>query len=122
MAATPSRPPPAGLRPASPGPLSGIAMTNSQLHSQQPSKKQLGYLRILAEACGETFAPPSTKAEASREIKRLKGRRSRSSFERRRESQLESQIPGLSGDASRVRAEEISGYGSTAAWSSEVTA
>lgn len=95
-------------------------MTNSQLHSHKPSGKQLGYLRILAEECGETFAPPSTKAEASREIKRLKERRSRSSFQRRREHELEAQVPGLSGDAARVRSAELVGFGSTAAWSSEV--
>jgi hypothetical protein len=121
MAATPSRPPPAGLRPTSPGPLAGIAMTNSQLHSQKPTRKQLGYLRILAEGCGETFVSPSTKAEASREIKRLKGRRSRSSFERQRERQLQAQIPAFAGDAARVRTDEVSGYGSAAAWSSGVS-
>lgn len=95
-------------------------MTNSLLHSQKPSRKQLGYLRILAEACGETFSPPATKADASREIRRLKTRRPRSSFERQRENQLEMQVRSLPGDGARVRAEEISGYGSTAAWSVEV--
>lgn len=95
-------------------------MTNSQLHSQKPSKPQLGYLRILAEATGETFVFPSTASEADREIKRLKKRRSRSSFERHRERELETQVGPLSGDAAHVRAHELAGFGSTAGWSSEV--
>lgn len=96
-------------------------MTNSQPHSHMPSQKQLRYLRFLAEGCGETFVAPRTKADASREIKRLKGRRKLSAFERRREDlQLAAEDHTPRGDAASVRADELSGYGSTAAWSSEV--
>jgi len=96
-------------------------MTNSQLLSHMPSQKQLRYLRILAEDCGETFVSPRTKAEASREIKRLKGRRRLSSFDRRREDlQLSAEADAPRGDAARVREDELVGFGSTAAWSSEV--
>jgi len=96
-------------------------MTNSQPHSDKPSQKQLRYLRILAEGCGETFVAPRTKADASREIKRLKGRRKLSSLERRREDlELSAEAQMSRGDAARVRPHELSGYGSSAAWSSGV--
>lgn len=35
---------------------------------------QLNYLRSLAATAGESFAYPATKADASREIRRLRGR------------------------------------------------
>ncbi len=96
-------------------------MTNSPLHSDKPSHKQLRYLRVLAEGCGETFVAPRTKADASREIKRLKGRRRLSAFERRREDlQLSAEAQMPRGDAARVRPHELSGYGSSSAWSSGV--
>ena len=41
---------------------------------EKPTPKQLRYLKRLAERTGGTFAYPQTKAEASREIERLKGR------------------------------------------------
>ena len=41
---------------------------------EKPTPKQLRYLKRLAERTGGTFAYPQTKAEASREIERLKSR------------------------------------------------
>lgn len=38
----------------------------------RPTQKQQCYLRSLAQRTGTSFTPPSTKVEASREIKRLK--------------------------------------------------
>ena len=40
----------------------------------RPTRKQLSYLRRLAEQTGTTFTPPATRADASREIERLKAR------------------------------------------------
>ena len=39
--------------------------------SNQPTPRQLQYLRTLAERSGTTFASPRTRGEASREIRRL---------------------------------------------------
>jgi hypothetical protein len=60
-------------------------MTDSSQHPKKPSSKQLSYLRVLAERCGESFVYPATMAEASAEIERLKARRRSSPEERRRE-------------------------------------
>jgi hypothetical protein len=96
-------------------------MTNSPLSQDMPSPKQLSYLRDLANDCGETFAYPQTSAEASREIRRLKTRRKRSSSRRRGEDlQPAAEAGQPRGDAARVRSVELTGYGSTAAWSKEV--
>ena len=53
--------------------------------SDQPTPRQLRYLRILAERTGTTFANPSTRGEASREIRRLKALPSLTASERRHE-------------------------------------
>ena len=53
--------------------------------AEKPSVKQLRYLRALAERCGESFVYPRTRAEASAEIERLKGRGRSDPRERRRE-------------------------------------
>jgi hypothetical protein len=37
----------------------------------QPTSRQLKYLRTLAERTATTFASPRTRGEASREIRRL---------------------------------------------------
>ncbi len=81
-----------------------------------PTRKQLNYLRSLAEQTATTFSPPSTRLQARREIDRLK-RLSRSSRHERREDRravsrgLAEQQP-----ASTVRDDEIAGYGSQARW------
>lgn len=36
-----------------------------------PTPRQLAYLRLLAERTGQTFTPPKTIGQASREIRRL---------------------------------------------------
>ena len=40
----------------------------------EPTSRQQRYLRQLAEKTGASFTPPATKAQASREIKRLQQR------------------------------------------------
>ena len=82
----------------------------------KPTPKQLTYLRTLAERCGESFTLPSTKREASEEIKRLKGRRPSSRSDRRRERREVSSDMAGRGGAAAVRDDEVSGYGSSARW------
>ncbi|MBE2320389.1 hypothetical protein DVA67_030780 [Solirubrobacter sp. CPCC 204708] len=81
-----------------------------------PTPKQLGLLRRLAQTSAQTFAYPATKAQASREIKRmLSATRDpdlsdyRADLERAREL-------GLPEDAVAIRNDEICGYGADAHW------
>jgi hypothetical protein len=91
-------------------------MTNSQTHTQAPSHKQISYLRSLAVSRGETFVVPRSKAEASEEIERLRGRRRSSHADRAAERYAGRQIADRWAPATDVRPEEIDGYGSTARW------
>lgn len=79
-----------------------------------PTSKQLRYLKRLAERSGETFPYPRTKAAASREIERLKGRPSSQRSDVVRERRALSSA--RRGDAAAVRPAEVSGYGSAAHW------
>ena len=84
--------------------------------SDRPTVRQLRCLRALAMRTGTTFATPATKAQASREIDRIKRRQPLSSTERRvEEARLHSDRDRLLA-ASTVKAQEITGYGSTAKW------
>ena len=69
----------------------------------RPTRKQLSYLRRLAEQTGTTFAPPVTRAEASREIERLKVRPTTPAAERRRERRAVQDAMDGGGPASSVR-------------------
>ena len=97
--------------------------TNSdrqQVASNKPSHRQLRYLRSLAMERGESFTPPRTKAQASAEIQRLKGRRATPRADVRRElRQISDDMAARRGDDARVRADyETRGYGSSATWAS----
>jgi hypothetical protein len=92
-------------------------MTNSQPHIKKPSAKQLRYLKDLAQQRGESFTYPTTAAEASAEIDRLRGRKRMSPTDRRRETrELSRQMAERGGDAAAVRSFELTGYGSSATW------
>ncbi len=82
----------------------------------KPTRKQLRCLRILAQHKGETFATPRTRAGASRQIARLKSRRSSPRVERAQERDEVTRGLQQSGPASAVRADEIAGYGASARW------
>ncbi len=84
--------------------------------SQQPTPRQLRYLRVLAERTGTTFANPSTRREASSEIRRLESLPSLSSGERRRERQTLERDRARMEPASAIQPDELSGYGSHASW------
>lgn len=89
---------------------------NRQRQSPRPpSARQLRYLRILAERTSTTFAMPATSTEASREITRLQRLPATPPSERGNDHELaaDRDQPQLS---TAIRAEEISGYGSSATW------
>ena len=83
----------------------------------KPTPKQLNYLRSLAQRTGQTFAWPTSAAEASAEIERLKGAKKTPVADRRRERrQIQDDMATRRGDAANVRDNELTGYGSTARW------
>ena len=53
----------------------------------RPTGKQQRYLRSLAQKTGTSFTPPQTKAEASREIERLRQLGASPGHERREDSE-----------------------------------
>ena len=82
----------------------------------RPTAKQLQLLRRLALERGESFVTPQTRAQASREIGRLKARKRSTRTERAVERRQVSRDLAASGDAARVRDSEITGYGASATW------
>jgi len=93
-------------------------MTDSHRHPRKPTPKQLRYLKDLTLRTGQTFTYPSTAAQASREIDRLKGTSPTSLEDRRRElRQVSHDLAERRGDAARVATEiEVDGWGSSAHW------
>ncbi len=84
--------------------------------SNQPTSRQLQYLRTLAERSGTTFASPRTRGEASREIRRLEALPALTRSERRHERRtLDSDRERLQ-PSSTIKPEEVTGYGSHARW------
>jgi hypothetical protein len=84
--------------------------------SNQPTARQLQYLRTLAARTATTFAIPRTRGEASREIRRLEALPSLTRSERRHERRtLDSDRERLQ-PSSTIRPEEVTGYGSHARW------
>lgn len=83
----------------------------------KPTAKQLRYLRDLAHLTATTFSPPKTKAQASREIDRLKSRPTSTGGERARERrQAAEDLRRGADDAVRHQPDETAGYGSSARW------
>ena len=87
-------------------------MSNTEL---RPTRKQLRYLRTLADRAGQTFATPLTRADASDEIRRLKAVRATGfTFA---ELQAEQAARENHGDFAIIQPWEIAGSWSTATWS-----
>jgi hypothetical protein len=89
-----------------------------QMAINPPTAKQLAYLRTLAERTGRTFVWPRTSQQASAEIRKLRATQSDSQIEsaiERRE--IADAIGTGSIDGSRVRDDEVAGWGSSATWS-----
>jgi len=83
----------------------------------KPTTKQLTYLRALAHRTGQTFTPPATRADASRDIRRLREATPSSRQELGEERRAIRDALSV-GDGARaaVRDEEITGYGSSCEW------
>jgi hypothetical protein len=81
------------------------------------SPAQQRYLRALAQQTGTTFSPPRDSADASRQIDAMKrrGLSDRRDVARERR-EVSSDLASRAGDAARVRAGEVDGYGSHARW------
>lgn len=78
-----------------------------------PTNRQLRYLRALAERTGTTFSVPANRAEASRSIEALRGRK--------REPEAPWNRPGSAAErpptyGTAVHESEVSGFGATAHW------
>ncbi len=83
----------------------------------RPTRRQLAYLKVLADRAGQTFQYPVTRQAASLEIERLQRAQPSSRIERRIErKQIADAIATDPDDATRVRDDELTGYGSTATW------
>ena len=89
----------------------------------QPTAKQQRYLRQLAEQTGTSFTPPTTKAEATREIDRLRSRGRDRRADRARDHQaVQADLQAGAGDAVRHQPAETTGYGSSARWTHRTSA
>lgn len=84
--------------------------------AEQPTARQLRLLRSLAERTGTTFTNPSTRPEASAEIRRLKALPAMTGGERTYEECAHEGDRAVGTPASSVRPEEVTGYGSSATW------
>ena len=83
----------------------------------KPTSRQLNYLRALANRTGQTFTYPTTVAEASREIERLKQAQPATRLDNRLiDREIADAIACGDADATRVRSSEVSGHGSSATW------
>ena len=83
----------------------------------KPTAKQLAYLRTLTHRSGQTFTPPRTRADASREIQRLRAATpSDAGAQRRERRDIRDALSRGAGTGAAVREDEISGYGSTCRW------
>jgi hypothetical protein len=85
--------------------------------ASKPTRRQLAYLKSLADRTGQTFTYPQTGRQARAEINRLTHTKPSSRTERSVERKLiADQIAAGPIDAARVRDDEIHGHGSTATW------
>ena len=84
--------------------------------SDQPTARQLGCLRTLAERTATTFATPRTRGEASREIGRLEALPSLTRNERWHEHGILDSDRERLQLASTIKPVEVTGYGSHARW------
>jgi hypothetical protein len=83
----------------------------------KPTPKQLAYLKRLAEQTATTFTYPTTSAQASAEIRRLKARpRSGPGEQARERRDVQRDLAERPDDAAAIRRRDVSGYGSSARW------
>jgi hypothetical protein len=91
--------------------------TELQRAAKQPTRRQLAYLKVLADRAGQTFTYPISREDASRQINRLKRAEPSTRTERRVERKLIADAIATGPlDGTRVRDDELGGYGSSATW------
>ncbi len=91
---------------------------SSAIRSNDPTSRQLQFVRSLAEQTGTSFTPPKTRAQASSEIKRLLALKEAGHVELAiRPSDIEAE-PSESEFvyATGVQPGEVVGFGSAASW------
>jgi hypothetical protein len=82
-----------------------------------PTPRQQRHLRQLAEQTGTSFTQPASKAQASREIKRLQGLQRSPRADRIRDQRaVQADLQTGAGDSVRHHRGETRGYGSSARW------
>lgn len=85
--------------------------------TDQPTPRQLRYLRTLAGQAGQTFTTPHTRRHASAEIRRLRqAGTDRTGDIARERAEISHGLHERPRDAVRFGPHEVSGYGSTATW------
>ena len=90
---------------------------NAAGSAKKPTRKQLDYLRSLADQTATTFTPPRSRSQASAEIDRLRTLTRSPRADRIREQRaVQRDLAEQPRDATRIRRDEVSGYGSTARW------
>ena len=83
----------------------------------KPTPKQLAYLKSLAEQTGTTFTYTRSKAQASREIQRLRALPSSVAGDALRERRdVQRDIAERPDDATAIRHTDVRGHGSSARW------
>lgn len=88
----------------------------------KPTRKQLVYLRGLADKTATTFTYPSTSAAATAEIRRLKAMpRSQPGDTKRETRAIQRDLANRPGDATAIRRDDVRGYGSSARWAHRPT-
>jgi hypothetical protein len=93
--------------------------TTTDRSAKPPTPRQLHYLRSLAQQTATTFTPPRSRDDASDEIARLLNlTRSRRAERTREQRAVQRDLAERPDDATRIRPDEISGYGSSARWAS----
>ena len=91
--------------------------TDLQRAAKAPTRRQLAYLKVLADRAGQTFTYPISREDASRQINRLKRAEPSTRTERRVERKvIADAIATGPHDSTRVRDDELAGYGSSATW------
>lgn len=87
-----------------------------------PTARQQRYLRLLAEQTGTSFTPPETRAQASREIERLRGQSKDRRVDQNRDRQaVQADLQAGAGDSVRHQVDETTGYGPSARWTHGTT-
>jgi hypothetical protein len=90
--------------------------------AKPPTPRQLQYLRSLALQTGTSFTPPRYRDEASDEIDRLLSLTRCSRSDRTRELRdVQRDLAERPQDATRIRRDEVSGYGSSARWATDAS-